>query len=47
MSVCLYFVFVLSSIGSGLARTDLPSKASYQLPVKIRNFRINSQWETA
>jgi hypothetical protein len=37
MSVCLHSVFVLSYVGSGLARADPPSKEYYRLCKRSRN----------
>jgi hypothetical protein len=40
LSVCVYIVFVLSYVGSGLAmRADLPSKESYGLCKKIKKLK--------
>jgi hypothetical protein len=36
MFVCVYSVFVLSCVGSGLATADHSSKESYQLSISVR-----------
>jgi hypothetical protein len=39
MSVCVYSVFVLSYVDSGLATADPPSKGSYRLCIGLRNWK--------
>jgi hypothetical protein len=47
MDVCVYSVFVLSRVGSGLATGLLSVQGVLPTVCKVHNFRINSEWEHA
>jgi hypothetical protein len=40
MFVCIYYVFVLFSVGSGLATADPPSKESYRLCIGLKTEKV-------